>query len=147
MIAAEIYIAGEPDYKGRTYSAEELEHAVKEYNDGIANGYNLIMLQDNPMTPGDPITVNRIAGQAELYFQGGSVYAIAKILKTPLGRIAEQLYNAIGLNLVPELLDSKITLTFISTSFIKSPLYTLKEANIIVLDAGDILITQYESDK
>ena len=76
-----------------------MAEAVTAFNASANSG--MIVFDEYPGNPHGTINLDQVAATAKLHMDGEYVIATVKLLETPMGKIAEQLYDAIGLQVCP----------------------------------------------
>lgn len=98
MLQAKIFEASGTTIGGQTMTIAHLSEAVTAFNASAATG--LVAFDDYPHM--QTVNLDRIAATATLHMRGESVIASIKILDTPMGKIASQLFESgIPLHIMP----------------------------------------------
>lgn len=97
-LQAKIFKADEIAVNGQSISVAHLAEAVVIFN-GNASA-NMVIFDEYPGNS-PKIQHDRIAGIAQLHMDGQYVVATVEMLDTPMGKIAKQLYESIGIQLAP----------------------------------------------
>ena len=76
-----------------------MAEAVNEFNANANSG--MVVFDEYPGNSHASINLDRVVGTATLHMDGEYVIATLKLLETPMGNIAHQLYHTTGLQLCP----------------------------------------------
>ena len=99
MLQAKIFDASTTTIAGKTLTVDQLSLSVIKFN-GFANNH-MVMFDDYPGASNAGIALDRIAGSAKLHIDGQSIIATITLLETPMGKIAQQLQETLGLQILP----------------------------------------------
>lgn len=76
-----------------------MAEAVTAFNASGTSG--MVVFDEYPGNSHASINLDQVVGTAKLHMEGEYVIATLNILETPMGKIASQLYEAVGLQLCP----------------------------------------------
>ena len=98
MLQAKIFKASHLSVGGEPITVKELTIATQVFN---ANADSTMVTFDEQPAAASSLSLERIAGTVKLHMDGEYVIATVKLLDTPMGKIAKELHEAMGLQLVP----------------------------------------------
>ena len=99
MLQAKIFDGNGTTIAGATLTDTQLSLSVLKFNGFASSG--LVMFDDYPGASTKSADPERVAATAQLHLNGRCVIATITFLDTPMGKIAQQLQETLGLQILP----------------------------------------------